>query len=624
MQTNKRWILTGLGLAVACLMPLAAAHAADAPAAVSTGDPTAVLKAVPADATAFVAIRSLKELDQDIQDSAKALGLPPNTIPSMLDWAKGSLKLGDGFNESGSMALVVLSLAEVKSPDELQNRIAVFVPATDAEALAKSMGGEKEGDFYKLEVGGNPTVAAAREGFVVIGPSEDAVKAAVQAKGDGLMKALPADRRKMFAQQDLFVWANFRGVSKELRDTLKEELTKAMSSGGMPGALMAMQEGNFAQLAKIMEEGQELGVAASLDAKRGLTASFFMIMRPETDLGKQVAAMKPSTGSLLVGLPDEPVIFAMGSVASPDTEKQLQQALDQLLTEDTVGDTIPKEKLDSLKSGAVKLLGTVEQMSIGVSGLPAEGGEGMIGATFVAKVKDSEQWKAEARKFFATVKDVAVEAAKKEGEAEDAVKQVADAVQWKQDAEKVEGAAVDQLAVDISKLPDTDPDTVDEVKKVIGKEGVLVRVASVGKNHVAITFGGGAKRFATIAGLAGKSDAPLAKNADLKKVADRIPAGPKLMEGYFNLDQLLAVIMNISNEVGAGIPIPLMMKNAAPIAFTAVKLGETGQQVEVLIPMELMKSTADLVRPFLMMGMGGGPGGDEEPAPPPGSDGELN
>lgn len=629
METMKQWKLMGLGLAVALMAPLGVmAQNADKPdesaapaKAAGAVDSSVVLKAIPADATAFLVVRSVKELDQSIQDSVKALALPPNTIPSLLAWLKGSLKLGQEFDENGSIAFVLLNAADVKKPEELVNRGVIFIPAKDGDALAKSMKAEKEGDVLKLQLAGEPSVGAVKGKYLIVAKEAAAVKDAAQAKGGGVIKAVSADRLKAFSKQNVFGWVNFRGISKDLRGAVKEKIQEAM--GGMMGPAMTMNKGNVEQIDKLLEEGKDAAFGISLDAKKGITANFYVAMRPDTEIGRQIAAMKPPTGPLLAGLPGEPVVFAMGSVQNPDTANQLRRLFDLVLSDESMGEKVDKKKVEAVRDDLIKLLTNVEQMSLSVAGLPAEGGEGMIGIVASAKVKNSEQWKSEATKLFKTMKDMAIDIAKKEGESDETIKKVADAVQWKENAAKVGDASVDELTVDMSQLPDADAETVDQIKKVVGKEGIKLRVAAVGPDRVLITFGGGPKRFETVAGLAAKGEAPLANSPDIKKIADRLPAGPRTMEGFFNVDKLLSTITDISNEVGSQFPFPISFKNAAPLAFTSVKVGDTGQQTEILVPMELVRSVVDGVRPMLGMFMGGPGGGEEEQPATPSDGGEI-
>lgn len=615
MVKTKRWMLMGPGLALVLAMPFGVMAQEAAPT-----DPALLLKAIPADATAFVALRDLTELDKDVHTLWQNLKLPEGVVPNLVELLSGSLQLGETFNPTGSIAAVILNLSEVKTPDEIEGRIAIFFPAKDAEAMAKAMGGEKDGETLKLELGGKPMVAAAKDGFLVMSPSEEGLKAAMQTKG-GVIGAFPADRQKLFAQADVYGWGNFRGVSKELRAALMEAIEEALNNI-MMGA-MANDKSSLESIEQLMAEGQEAGFAIALKPAQGLSAQFFMVMQPDTKLGKDMAAMKPTDKPLLVGLPGEPTILAVGTVASPNTGEQIKKMFDNLLGTEGIEESVDKDKLTQIRDMVVPLADSMQQASIGISGLPAGGEDGMMALTVVGEVKNSQEFKSKVKDLVIAVKDLAIDAAKKGGEDEEKVKAVSDAFAWKENAEKVGDASVDHFTLDVAKLPDGDAETVDQVKKILGKEGALLRVASVGQNRVVVTLGGGAKRFEQIAGLASKGESPLSAHADVKKVADRLPAGPKLAEGYLNLEHMFTLIMDISNEMGGGFPFPIALRNAAPIALTVTKAGDTGQQVEVLLPVELLRSVADMVRPLMGMMMGGPGGGPPGEPTEPQEEGKL-
>jgi hypothetical protein len=473
------------------------------------------------------------------------------------------------------------------------------------------MGAKEEEGVLKLELVGAPAFAAAHGEFLAIAKDEAALKSLSEAKGEGLVKTLSTERQKVFAKQDVFGWVNLPAISKELRSSAQETIEKALGPVAQP-----MLQTNLKQLNDVLEQGKEFAFGVALSPKTGIILNFYSSMRPDTEMGKQMAAMKPATGSLLLGLPNDPFVVAGGVVTNPDMERQLKQVFDTVLSEEAVGEKVDKEKLGQIRDGLVRLISSVEQLSFGVYGLPVEDNQGLINVTLVARVKDSAQWKQDARKLFTVAKEAVTEAAKKEGESEEKVKQASDAIEWKENAEKLGGAEVDEVVLDLSKLPETNPEEVDQAKKVLGPEGATVRIGSLGKDKVAVVFGGGPKRFETTAKLAAANEAPLTANAGVKEVSGRLLQGPKLVEGFFAVDKFIDLVKDISNEVGGGAMIPISLQNAAPVALAAVKVNETATQTELIFPMELMKSVADVVRPMLMMGMGAQPGDSDEPEPP--------
>ncbi len=632
MNTRYRWLCASLVSVLLLPAALTAQEAAAPSAAAPTApaDPTALLKAIPADATAFVAVRNLRELDADLNAVVQQLGLPQGVLPNLGELVRQKLGITEGFDDNASLAIAVLNTGDVKTAEAIVEKVVVLIPATDPDKVLAGFGGQKEGDVAKITLMGEESVAATKGRFVVVAKSPAAVTAAIQAKGEGILSTMSPDRVKAFAGQDIFAWANPRGISKELLQELSDGIKKALASGPM-GAAGAQPATGMEQLDKIITQAQEFALAASLDQKKGLIFSWYARMKEGTELARQMAAIKGTERSLLVGLPNESYILAMGAMSSTDpaTQEQMRQGIDNMFSTITqlAGTSVDAAKLNALKDPLVNLFGNVERLSVGVSSLPAEGGEGLVGLQMSAQVKDAAAWRGEARKLFGQLKEIIADAAAKEGAAPEKVKAVSDAVQWKEDAEEVGGMKVDHFMVDLQKLPadegQSNEQTIEEVKSVIGKEGILVRVAAIGNNQVAMTFGGGAKRFAAIAESVKKNEAPLAENQDIKKMVDRQPAGPRVAEAYLSVANLLALVSNIAMEVGQPLPIPALRENV-PVVVTSVKMGDAAQYSEILIPMELVTSVKEAMAPLFMMMMGGGGAPMEEPPQQPAPGGELN
>ncbi len=636
MHTTSRRRIAGLCCLVVALAMPAGLLAADDPAAAppaaaaqSTGparpappaDPTAVLKVIPADAVAFVAVRNLLELDADVLGITQKLGFPLAAIgfPGPLNFAKEHTGISEGLDDNSGLALALLSCAELQTVQEMSARLVVLIPCSDVEALVTSMKGQKQGELISLELFGAPSVAAAKDGFLIVGQNPEVVQDVLRAKGGGIITSISPDRLADYKTQDLFGWASFRGLSEEVRQQLIDSWLGLMVMAGP--AARAQGEHGVEQVKKLMEESREFCFGLAIDEKVGLKLVLYYRMRPGTELAQQMEAMKPPSEPLLVGLPDEPVIFAMGAASAggdAQYEKQIRQMMDHVLSQEILGELVDPDKLKSMRESIVKLTVGLKQMSFSLSALPAENEGGLVGAAFVAKVASSQQAQGELRTLFNMAKELVVKAAQdQEDLPEGSPAAVDEAVQWKQEAEKPSGAVVDHLIVDLAKFPDADSEKIEEIKGVVGQEGVLVRVAAVGDSHVAITFGGGAKRFARIVEHIEKGQAPLADKKAIKMVADRLPPPQnRLAEGYFSVDRLLALVMSISKQVGQPMMFPLMMKETAPIAYTMSRVDNTAIQADVLIPIELAQSAMELAGPFIQMALMGGAGMPGQPPMP--------
>jgi len=621
-----------LSLALVLAVPGSLLAQAPAPAA-AKADPIAVLKAIPADASGFVAIPSLQKLDENVNGIAQQLQLV-GLIPSPLEYLKSSTGLTTGLNERAGVAFVILNLGDTKTPEAIADKLVILLPATNADALIKALGGtEKEGDFTRVTLMGQPSLAAARGDYVVAAEKADTLKAYMSAQGGSIDRTLSPDRLKAFEESDLFAWANPSTVSKELQGALQDGLKDLMNQLNAMGGRGASDNGQAEQIAVLVEQTDEIALSLSVNPKNGLVISYFTKARAGTDLAKQMATVRPARGSLLNGLPSDQILVAVGGAGAAGDATALMH-LDQAFSQaievwaellESGGVKIEKAQLEPLKSSVVKLIGNLDRFGLSISGLPIEGNEGRLGLVLNAKVRNSREWLAEARKLFEQGKELAIQAAKGEGVAEDKIQAVVASVAWKEGAETVDGVAVDHFVIDLDKLAaeEAAQQELEMVKSFIGREGVLFRLAAVDQNTVVITFGGGKKRFTDVVALAKQDDAPLAKSTEIQKVAKRLPQDGRVLEAYVSIENLLNLISSTFAQMGTPLPFPLALRNAAPIAFTTNKVGETGQQSELLVPMELIVSVKEAVGPMLMM-MGGG----MEGPPPAGSlddpNGELN
>ena len=628
----RRWFAAGFALLLALPVGLYAQDTA-APAAPSTGsaaaDPMALLNLIPQDATVVVAIRSLREFDADIQAISGRLGFPMGPdgfFPGPLDWVKDNLGLTEGVNDNGGVAFVILNASKTATIEELPGRMALYIPASDPKALITGMGGTaKEGaaDTYEVTVGDEPLVAASKNGYVIMASTMEVLSEAMRAPG-GVAKAMAGDRIEAYRRGDLLGWVNLSGIGPEVRKAAFEAISGLMNMANPTGT--DQSAGVIRQLEKFMTEGDQVSLSLDLSAKGGLVISLYSRVKPDSDAAKMIAAVKPPKGSSLIGLPDEPVILAAGGAAAitPEMEKEIRRGMEDLIKQVSQGEDSPikPDTLKPLLDSYINCIKMSEQVSLSVSS-PAEPGQaGMINLVLVGMVKDAEGFRGELRRGFNEAKKVAMTMAK-DAEIEQAqIDQVAGAFDWKENAGTVAGASVDQLTVDMAKLPEITPEQIEQVKAVIGQEGVMIRVGVIGK-HVIVTFGGGEERFAKVVGLASKGEAPLGKNADIAKMGNRVPKGEKVSEFYLNADHLLAAINRIAEAVGSPLPVKLSMKNPAPLTMFQVNVDKTAQQVDIIFPVELMVGISDTVKQAMAMamsGMGGMQGGMDEGVESPGQD----
>lgn len=615
MQTRRNRIVMQV-----CLWGLVAAWApclwaqADVAAALKPVDPTTVLRAIPADSTAFMVVRNLSETNKDLVEIARALGFslgsgPESIFPAPLEWAKESFGLNNGLADNGSVAFVVPNCQDAQTIDEVTSRVAILLPTSDPNALIASLGPQKDGDVTTVNLAGEPYVATKRDGFVVLGRTAEAAKAAASAGGEGILSKMSPDRIKAYASSDVFAWGTPKGVSAAVRAEAQQALGGFMAMAGvetMPAADEQMKEIN-----NLMDETEEVSGAITVD-QRGLGLSGCFRVKPGSELARRMNLTKVSEGPLLTGLPNEPTVLAAGVVtAAGRVEDQMRKAVDAMFSPPPEGAS--PEDIKQLKDALINLWSTTDRVGVSLSNVPTESGQSTVGLTIVAEVKDSRKWTDSAHRAFDLGKSMIAGSAKAEGQDEAQVRAVMDGVQWKKAAGQAGDLPIEQITVDLSKLPDFSPEDIEAMKGLFGSQGMAVQIVNVDDRHVVLAVGGGLDRLGRICETVKKGEAPLASSESVQKVASRMPEGPRLMEGYLNVDQALNLFSNVMTRMNQPLPVQLTMRNAAPLAFTVTRVDDTAQEVHVIVPVELMVSIKETAAPLVQMFLGGMGGGEEPP-----------
>jgi hypothetical protein len=182
----------------------------------------------------------------------------------------------------------------------------------------------------------------------------------------------------------------------------------------------------------------------------------------------------------------------------------------------------------------------------------------------------------------------------------------------KPDAEKIGGVSVDHIALDLSKVTGDNPDAkgvVDTIQKVLGKEGVLVRLAPAGEKYVVVSLGGGAARMEQVMKDAASGKSPLLENPGVMKDSKKLPE-KRIFELYLAVDQLLKVVKTITGSAN----VPGMAKIDAPLAI-ALSAEKNYGRLDLVLPTELIIEIKNVVLQAMFGGgFGGGGGGGSAPS----------
>ena len=570
------------------------------------------LSVVPADAIGFVCVPNIQQLDASFQNTLEKLGLsafvPPPTN-SLAGAMRVFLRMSAGLDDGGALLLVLMP---AETPDEFDQKLALLVPATDPKLLLEAMGAEAgEGGTWSLELFEEPIVAATCQKHVALARNAETVKA-VAASTDNITRKLNLNELALFEGLKVAVWFD----AQRLCELHKPQIE---GSKGMIMMMLRASGGFDAKLAELVGRAFDLYtqglrsclLGLSLD-DNGLGLRLGMTAKPGTELHKMTQVANTEK-SLLKGLPKGKYMLAAGEIFDPQAVDLAFEYLDPCFEVPEEVQTIDREQLGKLKDilkGWAKLH-TAARVS--VEALPP-GPDGLIGATVVLDTTDSKKW----MEAFTQVVDIG-----KKVVTDEEVTQVLDALVHEPDAETGGSAKIHHLKFDLTQLEEADEEELEDVFAVIGKEGVLLRVAAVDQKKVVIAFGGGVKRMRQVIEQAGKPDAPLDEDPGIKRVAALLPKSRNSVN-YLALDNVVTLVRNIGKVLEKEDEFPLELGELnAPLAVVR-RGGDGWSQAEIFIPTELLVGAKDAITTMMAMAAYEAeakleiePEGEEQPAAAP-------
>jgi len=568
------------------------------PGVAKAADPIkSALAVIPGEAIGFVCVPSIKQLDSEWQQAVTNLGLqpfvqPPYNSPLALMQMFGQMTAG--LDANGPLVFVQMPF---ENPFEQSAHAAIVLPAEDPKALIEAMGGQAgEGGVWSVPLFGMPMSAATGDKRVVLAQLPDVLKAVTDSKKSMVTKFKAKDL-EMFKGLNLVLWLD----GEKLLNTFKPQIdgfvgmiTMMQAASGPAGAKQA--ESFKKQVDMFVDGAQAVLIGVSLDPA-GVGLRFALDTKPGSELAKQMK-VKPAAGSLLQGLPAGKFMIAGGQVYTADQMKEMVKQFDPYFEMGDVVETIDADQLRILKNIFEDWAPTIRGWHLSLEALPP-GPSGVIGLSMLFDTSDSGRWLDSAGK--------AVNALKKLSTDEDA-QMIASAVSYTEGAEEIAGKKVAHLKIDLAKIEQIEEEDVEEITAVLGEEGVLFRMAAVGSDTVALSFGGGASYMNRLIEHADQGAAPLDNSPGISKVAGHLSEN-RVSEAYIAVDQIVACIGNVAKVLEDDEEFPFRMpKIDAPLAISST-VTEGVMQMDMFFPTELVVAGKDLILTVVGSGAIGGPGG---------------
>ncbi|MCB9851003.1 MAG: hypothetical protein H6817_09915, partial [Phycisphaerales bacterium] len=533
-----------------------------------------ILKAVPEGAWAVLIVRNLGELDQKLMGLSQQLNVPPMSVLTM---AKATTGLMNGVNDNDAAAFVLMGGPAVMQ-GQFDQAMALIVPTANYADLTANMAPEDAGEgVSKVMIAGQPSYIASFGKYAVAGASPMAVKAVVAAgEGAGVGNGWTNYQRTRFAEDDVTLFLNLKAV---FSDPMLSQMLQGMA---------AMSGGAFNPAELQENEAVSIGLRVGKD---GLRLGVFARVTEGSNSAKLLASVSPTADSLLTGLPAEKYLVAVGLKGSEQAWGKYSDAIGTLLKNPMYAAQtgIPPEKLAELSDKLGALVQKTRDLSFSISALP-EGSDGIIGMTKVVSVSGG------AAEVCSQVADLLSTMTAMAPDEES--KKALGLLNYTADAETIAGVKVAHLTFPLDKAEDVAEEDYRNVQKVLGSEGILVRIAAIDDTHIAAALGGGSERFAKIIELAKSGAAPLDQDAGIKK-AGAMLREQRTAEGYLAADTLLKTIRKIDEAVGESNSVPFEVPNVEmPIAGVMGPVEGAGFQADLAIPMAVISAAKDTAAAF--------------------------
>ena len=557
---KRTWGISTLLVVLFALTPMAPGQGQAAPGAATVAD---ALASVTPDAWGVVCVRNMAGCERKILEIANRLGLP---AMSPLMMAKGMMGLLSGVDDNGDLVLVI---APAASMEAIGSSVALLIPTTGYSELTSMMqltpvdGAE---GVSRTTLQGNEVFIGLKGKHAVLAPSLDMAKKILASKSAADRLLTPYQLKRM-GEDDISIWVN----------------TGAVLSSPLVAPLLALPQLSGAMETLKAMKSLQVGVRVE---PAGVRLGFHVDLKEDSKMAQAIAATRGTDKSLLTGLPKEPFVFAMGGLYSKEAAAIAADQFALMLDNPQLATApLDKEKLGRLKDLLRAMTGQLRSFTFGASALQA-GENGMIGTAAILTIDgDAKAFLTSVGEMIGVVKGGLI--------TEEGANKALATLEYRSGAETIGGISVDQLVVDLSKIEGLEAEQIEDVKKVIGKEGIVIRLAAADAKRVIVTFGGGPDRLKAVAETVKADKAPLAEDKGVAATAKALPA-ERCSEVYIALDTLVRLIAEISKVVGDLLPMTMPELNA-PIGLAQVTVGKSASQTELFLPMAQVVAAKDLI-----------------------------
>ncbi len=371
-RTKRPVVALFLGLSCLCLAPAAAAD-----------DPLAL---VPRGAWGIVFAPRLGEAETTLQRLGRQLQLP---LPPDLFKMAG---IQDGLNRQGAALAIVMPRGDEKRP-----AVIVALPASDYDQLLKSFHRSgTEGPATQIQIRDRTYLVAPKGKFAVFAEPQDravlerVLKAGEAVPGNlrglqpwlarhavGLVVTRPGIEAAMAAAMEgletmkatMIEAARSAEPDTEAGDKQEKKEGAQASPRKVPSAAAVEQAAQgidiYMGIARFLErEVRTTAGAVRLDERGTLRVEWRTRFKPDGEVARVLADVKPAEEDLLAGLPAEPFVFAAGGVLSPELSEAMMDWSVKMMRSAPGMYGITPEQADKMAKVAKESMGSLRGMAM--------------------------------------------------------------------------------------------------------------------------------------------------------------------------------------------------------------------------------------------------------------------
>ncbi len=522
-----------------------------------------ILDVIPADALFVVTARHLAGIDEKVATLLRQMDMPFPFTPS--DSLYAAFGLMEGIDTTGDAAFVGTAPADTAGSEPI---FGLILPTTDFTALIQPLQPkEADGGLFSIQFKGKPAFAREVRGYAVMSESKSFIQ--------GLLKSTIRQRwsthqLQRYAENDVGFYIDVAAIAAN--PTIQKDLSPGLWSREKMAALSSLGQVQY---------------SLRLD-ERGL---FVQALARTTLTDAKVAG-----GALSFdGLPAERYALALAASINGELVTQFMGWLTALIESEAPSEVFPVLKiiLDTSRT----MSADAENVRVSINGLP-QGADGLVCATkLVATRGPASAWIERFAEGVAKLKTALT------GLNDEQAAKAAEMFAFRKDAETVDGVSVHHVHVNLEGAPDVD---YPKLQAVIGREGLLIRVAAVSDRLAIIHVGGGPARFEQVLAAAKNGSAALGSDAGIQKTVKLLPDRP-FASAFLSLDGLLPIAFNIGEAMGDPPPPVKLAPIGAPIAMAIVDLGGGAYEATAVYPVELIIAVKNAVMETIARSMGGPP-----------------